>query len=95
MKLHDLYPNITLTQELALENYHQRNGAIDYKLPGVCNHYFSKYDSNGKRIGEICLTCKVTKTVNGSLRYTYQVDGKRIAKQNIDYQFISQGAILK
>lgn len=89
--LHDLFDSITLTEKLAEENYQQRN-PVDYILPGVCNHYFSKYDWNGNRNGEICLTCKISKTVNGSLRYTYQIDGKRIAKRNIADQFISLGA---
>jgi len=93
MQLQDLYQNITLTEELALENYQQRNGVVDYKLPGVCNHYFAKYDRKGHRIGEICLTCKVSKTVKGQLRYTFQIDGKRVSKGQIDHSMLLQGAI--
>ena len=93
MQLQDLYQNITLTEELALENYQQRNGVVDYKLPGVCNHYFAKYDAQGNRNGEVCLTCKVSKTVKGQLRYTFQIDGKRVSKGQIDHSMIHRGAI--
>jgi hypothetical protein len=90
--IHDLYDSIKLSEQLALENYNQRNGVVDYRLPGVCNHYFAKYDWNQERSGEICLTCKVSKTVKGQMRYTYQIDGKRIAKHEIDHKFLSLGA---
>ena len=93
MQLQDLYQNITLTEELALENYQQRNGVVDYKLPGVCNHYFAKYDAKGNRNGEVCLTCKVSKTVKGQLRYTFQIDGKRVSKGQIDHSMLLLGAI--
>jgi len=93
MQLQDLFQNITLTEELALENYQQRNGVVDYKLPGVCNHYFAKYDAQGNRNGEVCLTCKVSKTVKGQLRYTFQIDGKRVSKGQIDHSMIYRGAI--
>ncbi len=92
MNFNDLFDSIKLTEELALENYQQRNGVVDYRLPGVCNHYFEKYDLKGKRDGEICLTCKVTKTVKGQLRYTFQIDGKRIAEKQIVAQFNALGA---
>jgi hypothetical protein len=92
MNTHDLFDSIALTEQLALENYQQRNGVVDYRLDGVCNHYFPKYDWNGKRDGEICLTCKVSKTVKGQLRYTFQIDGKRIAEKNIWSKFNSLGA---
>ena len=92
MNINDLFKSIALTEELALENYQQRNGVVDYRLPGVCNHYFAKYDLNGQRDGEVCLTCKVTKTVKGQLRYTFQIDGKRIAEKQIVAQFNALGA---
>ena len=92
MNTNDLFSSIALSEQLALENYQQRNGVVDYRLPGVCNHYFAKYDWNGNRDGEICLTCKVSKTVKGSLRYTFQIDGKRIAEKNIWSKFNSLGA---
>jgi hypothetical protein len=92
--IHDLFDSIKLSEQLALENYNQRNGVVDYRLPGVCNHYFAKYDWNKQRDGEIVLTCKVSKTVKGSLRYTFQVDGKRIAEKMIPSQFLSLGAFL-
>jgi hypothetical protein len=92
MRLHDFYASITLTEEIALDHYNKLNGEVDYNLPGVCNHYFAKYDWNRERSGEICLTCKVSKTVKGQLRYTYQVDGKRIAKREIDHKFLMLGA---
>ena len=92
MNILDIYDSITLTEQLALENYTQRNGVIDYRLDGVCNHYFPKYDLNGNRNGEIVLTCKAIKTVKGQLRYNYQINGKRIAKQRIDHEFLRLGA---
>ena len=92
MNINDLFDSIKLSEELALENYQQRNGVVDYRLDGVCNHYFPQYDLNSNRIGEICLTCKVSKTVKGQFRYTYQINGKRIAEKQIPSQFLSLGA---
>jgi hypothetical protein len=92
MNTNDLFDSIKLSEQLALENYQQRNGVVDYRLDGVCNHYFAKYDWNGNRDGEICLTCKVSKTVKGQLRYTFQIDGKRIAYKEIWTKFNSLGA---
>ena len=88
----DLYDSIKLTEQLAHEHYDKVNSGVDFNLPGVCNHYFAKYDLNGDRNGEIMLTCKVSKTVKGAFRYTYQIDGKRIAKREIDHKFLSLGA---
>ena len=79
----NIFDSIKLSEQLALENYQQRNGVVDYCLDGVCNHYFAKYDWNGQRDGEICLTCKVSKTVKGQIRYTWQIDGKRISYKEI------------
>ena len=92
MNITDLFDSIKLSEQLALENYQQRNGVVDYRLPGVCNHYFAKYDLQGQRDGEICLTCKVSKTVQGQLRYTFQIDGKRIAYNEIWTKFNLLGA---
>ena len=83
----NIFDSIKLSEQLALENYQQRNGVVDYRLDGVCNHYFATYDLNGNRNGEVCLTCKVSKTVKGQLRYTFQIDGKRIAEKQIPAQF--------
>jgi len=74
MKLMDLYQSIALTEEIAMEHYNKLNGQFDYNLPGVCNHYFAKYDGNNERTGEIVLTCRVAKTVKGQVRSTYQFD---------------------
>jgi hypothetical protein len=92
MNINDLLDSIKLSEQLALENYQQRNGVVDYRLPGVCNHYFAKYDLQGTRDGEVCLTCKVSKTVKGSLRYTFQINGKRIAEKQIAAEFNLLGA---
>lgn len=92
MKLQDLYSSIALSEQIADEHYHKLNGVVDYNLPGVCNHYFAKYDGSGQRSGEICLTVKRSKTVKGHMRYTYQIDGKRTAKHEVDHKFISLGA---
>ena len=93
MNTNDLYDSIILTEKLAEENYQQRNGVVDYCLPGVCNHYFPMFDLNYNRIGEVCLTAKLSKTVKGSLRYTYQINGKRIAKKLIASEMHLLGAL--
>jgi len=93
MNINDLFDSIKLIEQLALENYQQRNEVVDYRLPGVCNHYSAKYDLQGNRIGEVCLTCKVSKTVKGSLRYTFQIDGKRIAEKMIVSEMHLLGAL--
>ena len=96
MNINDLFESIKLTEQLALENYQARNEVIDYRLDGVCNHYFPQYDTLGTdpsyQNGEIKLTCKVLKTVKGQLRYTFQVNGKRVAEKMIPSTFLSLGA---
>ena len=95
MNVNDLFDSIKLTEQLALENYNQRNGVVDYRLDGVCNHYFPQYDTLGDpsfKNGEIVLTCKVLKTVKGQLRYTFQINGKRVAEKMIPSTFLSLGA---
>jgi hypothetical protein len=96
MNITDLFESIKLTEKLALENYQQRNGVVDYRLDGVCNHYFPQYDTLGAnpsfKNGEIKLTCKVSKTVKGQLRYTFQVNGKRVSEKMIPSTFLSLGA---
>jgi len=90
--IHELNDSIKLSEQLALEHYEKLNGVVDYRLPGVCNHYFASYDLHGDRDGEICLTCKVSKTVKGQVRYTWQINGKRIAEKYIVTQFVELGA---
>ena len=92
MNINDLFDSIKLSEQLALEHYNQLNGVVDYRLPGVCNHYFAKYDLNQQRDGEITLTTKVSKTVKGQFRYTFQINGKRIAEKMIPSEFLSLGA---
>jgi hypothetical protein len=93
MNINDLYDSIKLSENLAEENYQQRNGVVDYRLDGVCNHYFAKYDpENNNRNGEILLTTKLSKTVKGQFRYTYQINGKRISKKLIVSEFLLLGA---
>ncbi len=86
MNINDLFGSIKLTETLALENYQARNGVVDYRLDGVCNHYF-QYNN-----GEIVLNCKVIKTVKGQLRYTFQVNGKRVSEKMIPSTYLSLGA---
>lgn len=94
MNVLDLFESIKLTETLALENYNQRNGVVDYRLDGVCNHYFPIWNDNEPSFknGEIVLTCKVLKTVKGQLRYTFQVNGKRVAEKAIKSEFNKLGA---
>ena len=54
-----------------------------YDLIVVDNDHISNLDLNYNRIGEVCLTAKLSKTVKGSMRYTYSINGKRIAKKMI------------
>ena len=93
MNVTDLFDSIKLSEQIALEHYQQLNGVVDYRLPGVCNHYFAKYDLQGQRDGEVCLTCKVSKTVKGQLRYTFQINGKRIAEKQIAAEFNALGVL--
>ena len=93
MNINDLYDSIILTEKLAEENYQQRNSVVDCRLDGVCNHYFPIFDLNYNRIGEVCLTAKLSKTVKGSMRYTYQINGKRIAKKLIASEMHLLGAL--
>jgi hypothetical protein len=97
MNINDLFDSIKLTEELALQNYQQRNGVVDYRLEGVCNHYFPQYDGNNPsyKNGEVVLTCKVNKTVKGQLRYTFQINGKRVAEKAIQQTFFTLGALTK
>jgi len=88
----DLFESIKLSEQLALEHYNKLNDVVDYRLPGVCHHYFAKYDLTGQRDGEITLTCKVSKTVKGQLRYTFAINGKRIAEKQITAEFLKLGA---
>ena len=95
MTINDLFESKKLSETLAFENYQQRNSVVDYRLDGVCNHYFSKYDLQGNRDGEVCLTCKVSKTVKGQLRYTWQIDDKRVTEKMIPSEFLSLGVFQK
>jgi len=94
MNINDLFDSIKLTETLALENYQQRNGVVDYRLDGVCNHYFPIWNDKEPsfKTGEIVLTCKVSKTVKGQLRYNFLVNGKRVAEKMIPSTFLSLGA---
>ena len=93
MNINNLYDSIKLSENLAEENYQQRNGVVDYRLDGVCNHYFPLYvgANPSYKNGEILLTTKLIKTVKGQFRYTYQINGKRIAKKYIVSEFLSLG----
>ena len=95
MNIPDLLESIKLTETLALENYQARNGVVDYRLDGVCNHYFPQYDDNNPSFknGEIVLTCKVIKTIKGQIRYNFLINGKRVAENAIKSTFLSLGAL--
>ena len=94
MNITDLFDSIKLSEELAMENYQQRNGVVDYRLDGICNHYFPLYVAGNPsyKNGEICLQTKVSKTVKGQFRYTFKVNCKRIAEKMIPSEFLSLGA---
>jgi hypothetical protein len=92
MNVNDYLNAVKLTEQLALENYEQRNGVVDYRLPGVCNHHLATYDRNGKRNCELCLSCTVSKNIKGQLRYTFKINDERIAYKNLYYKFHKLGA---
>ena len=92
MDYNDFSEAVKLTEQLALENYEQRNSVVDYRIPGSCNHYIATYDRNGKRNGELCLSCTVSKTVKGQLRYTFKVNHERIAYKELYWKFEKLGA---
>ena len=94
MNITDIYYSIKLSENLAEENYQQLNEIVDYRLDGVCNHYFPLYVEGNPsyKNGEVCLTTKLIKTVKGQFRYTYQINGKRIAKKLIVSEFLLLGA---
>ena len=94
MTTNDLFDSIKLTETLALENYQARNGVVDYRLDGVCNHYFPIWDNANPsfKTGEIVLTCKVSKTIKGQLRYNFLINGKRVAEKSIGSEFVKLGA---
>ena len=51
------------------------------------------FDLQYNRIGEVCLTAKLSKTVKGAFRYTYQINGKRISKKMIASEMHLLGAL--
>ena len=92
MNCNDYLNAVKLTEQLALENYEQRNGVVDYRLPGLCSHYITTYDLNGKRNGELWLLCTVSKTIHGQLRYTFKINNKRIAYKELYWNLHKLGA---
>jgi outer membrane receptor for ferrienterochelin and colicin len=67
---------------------------IDYRLDGVCNHYFPIYEgvNPSYKNGEIKLTCKVAKTVKGQLRYTFNSMVSVSHRSGLSLTFLSLGA---
>ena len=94
----DINDAVNFVSKLAKENYDKRNEIInrfndEYEandeprrcqlIKGECNYYLPICDLNGNKLEEITIECDVIPTVKGDHRYTYRVNGKRIARKNI------------
>jgi len=91
MTADDLFDSIRAAEDLALGVFNQRNGVVDYRLPGVCNLYTPIYFGNYKQF-EIKLTCTVSKTKTGKLRYCFKINDKRVACKDILKTYQTLGA---
>ena len=91
MDANDLFDSIRCAENMALENYKQRNGVVDYGLPGVCNLYSPIYFGDYKQF-EIKLTCTVRRTYKKKLRYDFKINDKRVACKDILKTYQTLGA---
>ena len=91
MDANDLFDSIRCAENMALENYNQRNGVVDYGLPGVCNLYSPIYFGDYKQF-EIKLTCTVRRTYKKKLRYDFKINDKRVACKDIFKTYQTLGA---
>ena len=94
----DVHEAINFASKLAKENYDARNAVIDrfndeYEsngeprrcsyIKGECNYYLPITDLEGNKLDELMIECDVIPTIKGTYRYTYRLDGKRIARNKI------------
>jgi len=91
MTANDLFDSIKAAENLALEVFNQRNGVVDYGLPGVCHLFTPIYFGDYKQF-EIKLTCTVRRTYKKKLRYDFKVNDKRTACKDILKVFQTLGA---
>jgi hypothetical protein len=92
MNTQQLFDSIQLSEEIAMENFQQRNKLhfLTGRLDGVCEHFFPSKICYPL---DICLRTKVSQTVKGQFRYTFEINGKRIAKKLIPSEFQKLGAL--
>lgn len=94
----DINEAVNFASKLAKENYDKRNEIInrfndEYEangeprrcklIKGECNYYLPICDLDGNKLEEIKIECDVIPTVKGDYRFTYRLNGKRIARKNI------------
>ena len=91
MTADDLFDSIRAAEDLALGVFNQRNGVVDYGLPGVCNLYSPIYFGDYKQF-EIKLTCTVRRTYKKKLRYDFKINDKRVACKDILKTYQTLGA---
>jgi hypothetical protein len=96
--VNDIQEAVNFASKLAKENYDKRNEIInrfndEYEangeprrcqyIKGECNYYLPITDGNGNKLEEITIECDVIPTVKNTYRYTYRLNGKRIARKDI------------
>ena len=91
MTADDLFDSIRAAEDLALEVFNQRNGVVDYSLPGVAHLFTPIYFGNFRQF-EIKLTCTVSKTKTSKLRYDFKINDKRVACKDILKTYQTLGA---
>jgi len=91
MTADDLFDSIRAAEDLALGVFNQRNGVVDYGLPGVAHLFTPIYFGNFRQF-EIKLTCTVSKTKTSKLRYCFKINDKRVACKDILKTYQTLGA---
>ena len=91
MTADDLFDSIRAAEDLALGVFNQRNGVVDYGLPGVAHLFTPVYFGDYKQF-EIKLTCTVRRTYKKKLRYDFKINDKRVACKDILNTYQNLGA---
>ena len=91
MTANELVDSIRAAEDLALDVFNQRNGVVDYGLPGVAHLFTPIYFGDYKQF-EIKLTCTVSKTKTSKLRYDFKINDKRVACKDILKTYQNLGA---
>jgi hypothetical protein len=91
MTANELVDSIRAAEDLALGVFNQRNGVVDYGLPGVAHLFTPIYFGNFRQF-EIKLTCTVRRTYKKKLRYDFKINDKRVACKDILKTYQTLGA---